>query len=179
VNLRFVCATHRDLEQAIAARSFREDLYYRLRVVEISLPSLRERGAEDLDRLIDHFLYTFGRRHGRPTIRLSAEARQRLHLHAWPGNVRELENCVESAVVLSPTELIRPDALPLPGLLEPPTGVALDPSVFASAIGPLKDVERAFLQFVLRYCGNNRSRAAKMLGISRNTLARKLDGIDG
>ncbi|MBK9364857.1 MAG: sigma-54-dependent Fis family transcriptional regulator [Deltaproteobacteria bacterium] len=179
VNLRFVCATHRDLEQAIAARSFREDLYYRLRVVEIILPSLRERGAEDLDRLIDHFLYTFGRRHGRPTIRLSAEARQRLHLHAWPGNVRELENCVESAVVLSPAELIRPDALPLPGLLEPPPDVALDPSVFASAIGPLKDVERAYLQFVLRYCGNNRSRAAKLMGISRNTLARKLDGIDG
>jgi DNA-binding NtrC family response regulator len=81
--------------------------------------------------------------------------------------------------VLSPTELIRPDALPLPGLLDPPPGAALDPSIFASAIGPLKDVERAYLQFVLRYCGNNRSRAAKLMGISRNTLARKLDGDDG
>jgi transcriptional regulator with GAF, ATPase, and Fis domain len=100
-NVRFVCATHRNLERDVAEGRFRQDLYYRLRVVELALPPLRARGAEDLDRLIDHFLSRFGTLHGRGTLQLSGLAKARLHRHAWPGSVRELEHVLESAAVLS------------------------------------------------------------------------------
>lgn len=108
VDVRFVFATHRDLEQRVTDGLFRADLYYRLRVVEIGLPPLRDRGPDDLDRLIDHFLYELARHHDRPEVRLSEAARTALHGHDWPGNVRELRNCIEAAVVLTPSSEIAP-----------------------------------------------------------------------
>ena len=173
-SVRFVCATHRDLERAVQEGTFRQDLYYRLRVVEIELPPLRERGHVDLDRLVDHFHFEYTRRHERPDLRLSPEARAALHAWRWPGNVRELEHCIESAVVLAAGPSVGPEDLSLRPLGEP-TQTADAPHAFVSPIGPLRDVERAYLRHVLALCDGNKSRAAELLGIGRNTLARKLD----
>ena len=164
-DVRFVCATHVDLEQAVEARSFRKDLYYRLRVVEIRTPPLRERGGGDLDRLIDHFLHRFCREHARD-IELSDAARASLHAHDWPGNVRELEHCLESAVVLAEDQIERATLA-----LGPQSG---RPGRFASPVVPLAELEGAYVRHVLELCGGNKSEAARVLGISRNTLSRKL-----
>mgnify|MGYP002629623778 CR=1 FL=1 len=172
VDLRFVCATHRNLEADVAAGRFRQDLYYRLRVVQIEVPPLRARGAPDLDRLIDHFFFEHRRRHGRRALRLTSEARVALHAHDWPGNVRELEHCLESAVVLAPGDDVGVDAL---SLGPPRAGVSVGTAdLFVADLGSLRDVERAYLEHVLRRCGGNRTETARVLGIGRNTLIRKL-----
>ena len=172
VDVRFVSATHRDLEAQVAAGDFRQDLYYRLRVVEIALPPLRERGAADLDRLIDHFVFELTRRHRRPELRLHRAARAALQAHAWPGNVRELEHCVESAVVLARGPEILPDDLRLTAQT---SAVPEDPDVFRTRLRPLREVERDYVAHVLERCRGNKSEAARRLEIGRNTLARKLD----
>ena len=176
VDVRFVCATHRDLESDVAARRFRQDLYDRLRVVEIPVPPLRERGAADLDRLIDHFFFEQTRRHGRPELAMTRAARNALHAHDWPGNVRELEHCVEAAVVLAPGPVVDVEALPLGpvGTPAPLRGGPEAAEVFVSGVRPWAEVERAYLEHVLRACGGNRSEAARRLGMGRNTLIRKL-----
>jgi Nif-specific regulatory protein len=168
-DVRFVCATHRDLETMVARRQFREDLYFRVRVVELVVPPLRERGPADLDRLIDHFLYVFARRHGRPGLRLAPEARALLHARPWPGNVRELQHCLESAVVIE-------DAAPLPASAFAP---AAAPPVrraarFSTTLRPLREVEADYLRWSLDQLDGNRSATARALGIGRNTLQRKL-----
>jgi len=184
-DVRFVCATHRPLEQRVTEGVFRQDLYYRLRVVEIVVPPLRDRGTADLDRLVDHFLFQFSRRYGRPGMRLSAEARAALHAHAWPGNVRELEHCLESVVVLAPDDLIRPEHLPiapLPALgaalahaiIPPAAGGSGAEGAFVTGLRPLSEVEHAYIRHVLAACNGNRSAASRLLGIGRNTLLRKL-----
>ena len=172
VNLRFVCATNRDLEAAVNAGTFRQDLYYRLRVVEIVVPPLHSRGHADIDRLADYFLCRYSARHERPGLALSAAARAALRAHRWPGNVRELENCVESAVVLAPGATIEPEHLSLRSLKRV-AGAGPD-ALFTSRLRPLRDVERDYLRYALQLVGGNRSAAARALGIGRNTLNRKL-----
>ena len=171
-SVRFVCATHADLERRVAEGAFRSDLYYRVRVVEIEVPPLRRRGHVDLDRLIDHFLFESARRHGRGgrEISLSGAARAVLHGWSWPGNVRELEHCIESAVLMARDATIEASDLPLR------RGPGPEPTAdrFVAEVGPLRDVERAYCRFVLESCGGNRTKAAQQLGIGRNTLARKL-----
>lgn len=167
-DVRFVAATHRDLEQAVADRTFRQDLYYRLRVVEVHLPPLRARGPADLDRLIDHFHFLFRQRHHRDVLPLTEAARAHLHRHDWPGNVRELEHLIESAVVLSPGPSLEVEDLPL----SPAPAPASD--LFTTPILPLREVEAAYVAFVVEHHGGNRSAAARTLEIGRNTLARKL-----
>ncbi len=168
-DVRFVSATNRPLEDMVRAGTFREDLYYRLRVVEIRLPPLRERGAEDLDRLTDHFLHVCARRHGRPPIGVTAQARAKLHGHPWLGNVRELEHCLEAAVVLAQSDAIDAD------LIEPATlTAARDPRAFSTDAVTLAEVERAYILHVLELCEGNKSHAARVLGIGRNTLLRKI-----
>jgi Nif-specific regulatory protein len=168
-DVRLVCATHRALE---GSPGFRQDLYYRVRVVEIVLPPLRERGHDDLDRLLDHFLFEFARRHGRSTggpdgLRLDPAARARLHGWTWPGNVRELEHRIEAAVVLTAGPVIGVADLDLPA------SAAAGFTPLATG-GTLAEVESAYIRHVLDRCGGNRSEAARQLGIGRNTLARKL-----
>ena len=171
VDVRFVCATHQDLEARVAQKSFRADLYYRLRVVQIELPPLRARGGADIDRLIDHFLFEFTRRHQRDGLRLSDRARAALHAHPWPGNVRELQHCIESAVVLSPSELITEDLLSIsPAIQEPDRD-----GFFIEGAPTLEEVERRYIAHVLAQHEGNRSAAARTLGIGRNTLLRKLN----
>ncbi len=175
-DVRFVVATNKDLVGEVKAGNFREDLYWRLRVVEIELPPLRKRGTIDIDRLIDHFLYEFSRRHGRPPLTMSHAARTGLHAHSWPGNVRELEHTIESAVVLSTSSTIELDALRIdnpPPLVRrlsrvPTTGFVV------SQVKSLREVEKAYIQWVVDRCGGHRTNAASLLGIGRNTLNRKL-----
>ncbi|MEZ4317410.1 MAG: sigma 54-interacting transcriptional regulator [Myxococcota bacterium] len=167
-DVRFVCATHVDLERRVQEGTFRRDLYYRLRVVEISMPPLRARGHGDLDRLIDHFLFEFTRRHERQ-VGLSSAARTALHSWPWPGNVRELEHCLESAVVLCPGPTIDIVHLPL-GDDTLPEGT----DGFTTGLRPLREVERDYVRWVLELHDGNRSAAAGALGIGRNTLLRKL-----
>ncbi len=178
VDVRIVAATNRDLQRMVAEGRFREDLYYRIKVVEVVLPPLRERGAEDVERLARHFVATAARKHRvGATPRLSSEALHRLRTYRWPGNVRELENCIESAVVLCDGEIL-PEHLPLPTgpLSSAPaaTATAAGPSTTASSFSTLAEVERRHILGVLEALGGNRTAAAKALGIGRNTLGRKL-----
>ena len=156
-----------------ASGSFREDLYYRIRVVPIQLPPLRERGRADLLRLVEHFVDRYAKRHARSIRRVTEAALARLLAHHFPGNIRELENCIESAVVLCDGDTIDADDLPLVarrgasgGGLGPRLG---DPDV------TLAEIERAHIRAVLDACASNQSEAARRLGIGRNTLARKLE----
>jgi len=166
---RVVTATHRDLEAMVGRGQFREDLYYRVKVVQLVLPPLRERGAEDVIRLAEHFLDVYRRKHGKPLLRFGAAARERLVQHRWPGNIRELEHCVESAVVLCEGAEIGPAQLALPLGRH---GGGGESGEFRAR--PLAEVEREHILKTLASVDDNRSRAAELLGIGRNTLLRKL-----
>ncbi len=168
-NVRVVTATHRDLEAMVGRGQFREDLYYRVKVVQLALPPLRERGAEDIIRLAEHFLDVYRRKHGKPLLRFGSAARERLVQHRWPGNIRELEHCVESAVVLCEGAEIGAEqlALPLGGRGGAPASVEF-------SARPLAEVEREHILKTLAAVDGNRSRAAELLAIGRNTLLRKL-----
>ena len=174
VDVRIVAATHRDLAQMVREGRFREDLYYRIKVVELGLPPLRVRGPEDIERLARHFIAQATKRHHLSREpHLSLEALDRLKAWHWPGNVRELENCVESAVVLCEGEVLS-EHLPLPDagrslLPPPPSSLAKD-----APVATLADVERRHVLSVLERARGNRTLAAKWLDIGRNTLARKL-----
>jgi transcriptional regulator with GAF, ATPase, and Fis domain len=186
-DIRVICATHRDLPAMIDAGEFREDLYYRIRVVPIVLPPLRERGRQDLLRLVEHFVDRYAKRHHREVRRVTEAALARLLAHDFPGNIRELENCIESAVVLCDGGIIDAEDLPLvvrprSGTREPsprvPAVQVYPMSVNGPQLGdpdvPLADIEQAHVQAVLAACDGNQSEAARRLGIGRNTLARKL-----
>jgi len=168
-DVRVVTATHRDLEALVGRGEFREDLYYRIKVVQVALPPLRERGAEDVIRLAEHFLDVYRRKHGKPLLRFGAAARERLVQHRWPGNIRELEHCVESAVVLCEGVEIGVEQLALPLGRQRGGG---DSGAFVAR--PLAEVEREHILRTMAAVDDNRSRAAELLGIGRNTLLRKL-----
>ena len=175
VDVRIVAATNRDLARMVAEGKFREDLYYRIKVVEMVLPPLRERGGDDIERLARHFVATAAKRHRLEQPRLSRAALERLKSYRWPGNVRELENCIESAVVLSEGEILE-EHLPLPTVdrASPQAGEAPHTVVEPSGLLPLAEVERLHVLRVLEAVKGNRTAAAKVLEIGRNTLARKL-----
>jgi two-component system NtrC family response regulator len=170
---RFIAATHRDLEAAIREGRFREDLYYRLNVVRVRIPPLRER-REDVPLLAQHFLHLHGARMRRGHVRLSQPAAEALMAYAWPGNVRELENVIERALVLSEGDEISPELLPPE--IRSPTG-ARDP--LAALRGrPLQEaldqLERALLLQALEDNAYVQARAAEQLGLSKSALHYKL-----
>ena len=169
VNVRVIAATNQNLVQAIRAGTFRDELYYRLRVIEIDIPPLRQR-TEDILPLARFFVDRFSKKFKKPNVRLDAKCLNYLQAYAWPGNVRELENAMERALVLCSEEIILPEHLP-PGILYP------DPDTHHSASAAqrsLADIEREHIQHVLKLTGGNKSRAIKILGISQTTLWRKL-----
>ncbi|MBL8917764.1 MAG: sigma 54-interacting transcriptional regulator [Myxococcaceae bacterium] len=177
VDVRIVAATHRDLAQMVREGKFREDLYYRIKVVELVLPALRDRGPEDLERIARHFIATATKKHHvEREPKLSTAALDRLKAYHWPGNVRELENCIESAVVLCDGEIL-PEHLPLPetSRLPPPAPeLAMKVAAPTGEVLELAEVERRHILSVLERAQGNRTQAAKLLGIGRNTLGRKL-----
>lgn len=167
VNARVLAATNRDLVAESHAARFREDLYYRLRVVEICLPPLRER-REDILALARIFLESAAERTGRRVDGLTPAAAQRLLSYCWRGNVRELENAVEHAVVLATGNRVDVGDLP------PEVGLATPEPAVAGDVRTLEAVERDYIAAVLRAVGGNRTRAAEKLGIGTATLYRKL-----
>jgi two-component system response regulator HydG len=178
VNVRILSATNRNLEEAIESGGFRSDLYHRLKVVTIAIPSLQER-AGDIPLLIEHFVKQFAKRHGKTIKGMSVAARVRLGSYAWPGNVRQLRNVIESMVVVDCDETLDVDDLPLE--LEPPAGAAAASAAvdmqsgLAALVGrPLEEVERIFITETLRLTGGNREQAAELLRIGERTLYRKI-----
>lgn len=165
VDLRLVTASNRDLEAMAEREEFRRDLYYRLRVVVVTLPPLRDRRA-DIPLLARHFLEVYGERFGRPGLTLSREAREALMSYPFPGNVRELENVIQAAVALAPGEQIEAPDLRLPG------GAEGDEE--RGGLLTLAELERRHIARVLRAVGENRGAAARILGVDRSTLYRKL-----
>jgi len=164
---RVVAATHRDLEAMVAERTFREDLYYRLRVVEIVLPALRERPA-DVEPLAHHMIQRAAASVGTTAPVLSDDALRRLLEHSWPGNVRELENCVTRAVVLAAGSVVRPEHLSIASpTVRGPAG--------AAAVRPLEEVEREQVARALSVTGGHKTRAAELLGVSRPRLNRLIE----
>jgi len=167
VDVRVISATHRNLPELIQTGAFREDLYYRLRVVRIVVPPLRERTG-DIDRLIDHFLHHYSEIHNRDVNRMDEEARRVLRDYPWPGNVRELMNCMESLVVMTPGDRVTVEDLPeqfQAGLRD----------ARGEGGGILADMEKDAILDALRKCGGNKSEAAKLLGIGLRTLYRRLE----
>ena len=181
VDVRILAATNRRLEDEVAAGRFREDLYYRLNVIQLELPPLRDR-MEDLPLLVHHFVEKFARELAKPVRGISEEAMARLRAHAWPGNVRELENGIERAVALSRSEWIEAEALP-PGLgqvaEERQTTAAL-PEGRIDLDNLVADYERGLLLHALARAGGVKKRAAHFLGISFRSFRYRLEklGLD-
>ena len=169
VDVRLVAATHRDLDEMVRTEQFREDLYFRINVVSISLPPLRDR-PEDIPILVEHFLHKYEHETGLHAPRCTPEALQLLVAYRWPGNVRELENVIERAMLLSPQGMITPESLP-PRFV---TGGPGEPirAERESEFESLDDHIERYVMRVLEHTGGNRSRAAEILGISRRTLHR-------
>jgi DNA-binding NtrC family response regulator len=170
MDVRVVAATHHDLRKAVKEGRFREDLYYRLAVIEVAIPPLRDR-PEDIMPLAEHFLRRAASRAHATIQSFSGAAARLLVAYDWPGNVRELENAVERAVALAQDEWISPDDLP------PTVKTPSSPDLFASAaerMMTLEEVERAYVKHVLERFGGNKVRAAAALGINRRTIQRWL-----
>ena len=170
IDTRLVAATNRDLEEEIKRGAFRSDLFYRLNVIALHLPPLRQR-REDIPLLANYFLERSAMQRGTPVKQLSADALERMSEYQWPGNVRELENALERAVILSPNEVIELDALP-----ERLTQREIVPLISSAtpANPTLEAIERAYIMWVLGSESGNKSRAADVLGIDPSTLYRKL-----
>jgi len=168
VDVRILATTNRDLEEEIRKGTFREDLYFRLNVVSVEFPPLRERRG-DIPLLARHFLAHFSEETNKRVESVSAEAIDLLKEYAWPGNVRELQNVIERGVVLSAGREIGAGDLP-PSIFRPRPAVEAEPSVGSS----LRDVEKHLILETLDSCDGNRTRAAEILGISSRTLRNKL-----
>jgi two-component system response regulator HydG len=168
IDVRVVAATNGDLATRIAQGTFREDLFYRLNVIQVMLPPLRDR-REDVPALAEHFVARASAKLGR-TLRLSPSALERLLRYPWPGNVRELENAIERAAILARTDTVEPDDLP-PHVS---AGLHLGSSPALPRQTTLAEAERAHILTTLERFGGNHSGAAEALGIGRTTLWRKL-----
>ncbi|MEE9464899.1 MAG: sigma-54 dependent transcriptional regulator [Candidatus Neomarinimicrobiota bacterium] len=166
IDIRLICATNRPLQELVAEERFRQDLFYRINTVAITLPPLRER-PEDIPQLLEHFVTQYSRKYNRPSCRISSAAQSRLLQYHWPGNVRELQHVVERAVILGEGETLTPEDFPLTAA-EPVAG-DLELNSFN-----LDDIEKAVIRQVLTRCNGNVSSAANMLGITRTSLYRRI-----
>jgi len=169
VDVRVISATHRNLEELVRTGQFREDLHYRLRVVGITVPPLRER-AEDIEPLAMHFVQHFGKIHHRPIGNIADDVMQLMKTHRWSGNVRELMNCVESMVVLTRGKQITLDSIP-----DHMHYVCDAMHAECQGTGILAEMERQAIADALESTRGNKVEAAKLLGIGLRTLYRKVD----
>jgi len=171
VDVRIVAATNQDLAEMVKDKRFREDLYYRLNVITVRVPPLRER-HEDIRLLAQHYLRVYAAKNGRKLEGFSNEALERLESYKWPGNIRELENLIERTVLLARKDRIDAEDLPeeIAGVKRPPRDAILE------LVGtPLAEIEQRLLDETLRITGGNKTQAAKLLGIDVRTVARKLE----
>ncbi|MFO7653912.1 MAG: sigma-54 dependent transcriptional regulator [Candidatus Krumholzibacteriia bacterium] len=174
VNARIVAATNRRLAEAIEAGAFRNDLYYRLQVVEIDVPPLRER-PQDLEVLVNHFLREFEGTLGVEAEPVSAQLLEVLQRYPWPGNVRELKNMLKRIMILEEPRRLEPQHFP-PHVREGrnPRGMGMPAGTAGHGLRPLAEVEKQHILYLLEMTDNNKSKAARILGISRQTLREKL-----
>jgi len=171
-DFRLIASTNRDLKQEVAEGRFREDLYYRINVVEIECPPLRNR-RDDIPILAEYFLKNFSIRDGKQVEGFSQEAMKRMIDYTWPGNIRELENTVERAVVLTRTRII--DLCDLPASI---TQYQTPTETIQISIGtPLEEIERMVIRETLKKTGGDKKLAASLLGIATRTIYRKLDSL--
>ncbi len=183
VDVRVIAATNKDLERAVRENQFREDLYYRLNVVPIFLPPLRER-REDIPLLVTHFLKKAAIENGKKVRYVSDDAMKYLMGYAWPGNIRELMNVIERAVLLCKTDTIEPDVFPIPGRKNQPTSIYINslpekvvlgkPSALLSEA--VEELERKMIQNALEKNSGNQRKTAKELGITERVLGYKIRG---
>ena len=169
VDVRLLSATNRDLKELIAEKTFREDLYFRLKVVTLELPPLRQR-IEDVPLLVEYFLKMMAERQGKTVPRLAPETLKALSAYGWPGNVRELRNVIETMVALAQGETIGSELLPAE--IRAVAGETAEGP--AGSLPTLEQAERRLIQQALETCGGNRQTAATMLGIGERTLYRKI-----
>jgi DNA-binding NtrC family response regulator len=167
VDVRVLSATNRDIAREVAEGKFREDLYYRLNVVQIHMPALRER-KEDIPLIADHFLDLFKRERGVPDLRMSERAMKKIREYDWPGNVRELRNAVERAVVMGNDQEIFPEDLPISAPVVPQAGLEVGLTL-KDAVDRFK---KEFILMNLKHTGGNRSRASEIMDIQRTYLSR-------
>jgi two-component system response regulator HydG len=178
IDVRVVAATNRDLESAVEAKRFREDLYFRLNVIHLALPPLRSRVGDVLP-LAQHFITDVARRDRKNVTGIAPEAASCLVHYPWPGNVRELQNCIEHAVALARYELLASDDLPTK-IKNYQSSHVLLAADNPTELVPMEEVERRYMLRVLDAVQGNKTAAARILGIERKTLYRKLErfGID-
>ena len=167
IDVRILSATHRALEDMIEKAEFRQDLYYRLKVVEISLPPLRDR-KDDIPKLVRFFLDKYGKREGLKDVRITQDALQKIMRYSFPGNVRELENLIEGALALTTDPVIDPG-----DLLLPESAGGNDAGALTGDLPTLNDLETRYIARVLASTNGNMSAAARILGVDRKTLYRK------
>lgn len=172
-DFRLISATHQDLEQAIEEKRFREDLFFRINVLQIEVPPLRARG-NDILLLAHTFLKNFAAKAKKCVLGIEAKAAEKLLAYPWPGNVRELQNCMERAVALTQFENITCDDLPAK-IKNFETSHILIAAHNPQELVSLEEVERRYIKRVLEAVGDNKSQAAKILGLDRKTLYRKID----
>lgn len=168
LDIRIIASSNRDLQEAIKDGSFREDLYYRLSVIPVKLPPLRDR-TEDIPLLIKHFIKMHSQKSNRQGISISKEALEMLRAYSWPGNVRELEHAIERILILEDPDVIRPEHLPT--FISQRRG---EFQVFSEESFSLEELEKRYIQFVLRRTQGRRQEAARILGINRKTLSSKI-----
>jgi DNA-binding NtrC family response regulator len=174
-DVRIITATHRDLNEEVQRERFRADLFWRLNVLPINVPPLRQRIA-DISVLAEYFLHLSTDAEGRPAHTISPAAMALLTAYPWPGNVRELRNAIERAVALNPSQELRPEDLPLHIQQAGHTAATVVEALRRR--DTLRDLERAYILEVLRSVGGNKSKAAEILGLDRKTLYRKLEEMD-
>jgi DNA-binding NtrC family response regulator len=168
VDTRIISATNKDLKKEIEAGEFREDLFYRLNVVNIDVPPLRER-KEDILLLMTSFLREFNEENGKQIEGFTQKAQSVLYRYTWPGNIRELRNCIESAVVMTRDNLIDVDDLP-----QNVTSGITDDHISIPIGVSMNEAEKEIIKATLTYCKGNKSKASELLGIGRKTLHRKV-----
>lgn len=173
VDVRVIAATNKNLQEAIKAKEFREDLFYRLNVISIKIPSLRDR-TEDIPVFVKHFLKYYAKDTGKKIKHFSDEAMNVMESHEWPGNIRELQNVVERSVILCNGETVRPEHLMLSPLENRKPRKQSPDALNIPLTAPLRDVERIHIERVLKHNAWNQSTAAQVLGIDRKTLRNKI-----
>jgi transcriptional regulator with PAS, ATPase and Fis domain len=191
VNVRVIAASNRDLEKMVQENTFRQDLFYRLAIISIFLPPLRER-REDILPMVDFFIERYNKKFRKSVRGITEETRKLLLAHNWPGNVRELKNAIERAMILEEEQFLRPTYMPFavghqhagltafekisgPSEGQPlPNGRSLPPLTIPEGGTSLEEVERALVEMAMRQANSNQTHAAKLLDISRDALRYKL-----
>ncbi len=179
VDVRVVAATNKNLQEAVKSGDFREDLYYRLKVIPITMPSLSGR-KEDIVLLVEHFIRVFSRELKKNFKTLSPEAKEILMNYSWPGNIRELKNVIERVFILEECDVILPEHLPKEIAFIAPRGTEADKSAFALPYEgiSLESAEKDFIRQALRMANGNQTKAAKLLGLSRDALRYRMQKFD-